>query len=76
MAWLERTLAAFKGTVVAVTHDRYSCVPKPSSVRYKEWHDAVSGCMGHRSASTVRSGIVCQALLIPSADCMPRRRAR
>ena len=22
MAWLERTLAAFKGTVVAVTHDR------------------------------------------------------
>ena len=22
VAWLERTLAAFKGTVVAVTHDR------------------------------------------------------
>jgi ATPase subunit of ABC transporter with duplicated ATPase domains len=23
VAWLERTLAAFKGTVVAVTHDRF-----------------------------------------------------
>ena len=23
MAWLEKTLAAFPGTVVAVTHDRY-----------------------------------------------------
>lgn len=29
VAWLERTLAAFKGTVVAVTHDRYpSCPPR------------------------------------------------
>ena len=26
VAWLERTLAAFKGTVVAVTHDRCAVI--------------------------------------------------
>ena len=38
VAWLERTLAAFKGTVVAVTHDRSLAAPASMSSRQMHEH--------------------------------------
>ena len=58
VAWLERTLAAFKGTVVAVTHDRYPSCP-PRSFPGKPLIDILSGIILWEQK-------ICRALL--SAD--------